>query len=241
MNLIKIKKLFLDICYPKFCLGCQKEGNYLCEDCKACLEITENIFCLCENPQRLSLEGKCPKCSFKRLDGLYFALSYKNKMVQKLIHQFKYEPFVKDLSENLADLIITHFKLLNKCEKDFKEKILIPVPLARKKLKNRGFNQAEEIAKELSKKLKIPIITDCLIKIKESQPQMRLSLEERRKNIKGVFEVREKEKIKNKKILLIDDVYTTGATLEEAAGILKESDAKEVFGVVVARGNKIDE
>jgi len=234
---MKIKNLLLDILFPKFCLGCKAEGIYLCEDCKACLEISENVFCLCETPQRLSFTSKCSKCSLKKLDGLYFALSYRNKIVKKLIHQFKYEPFIKDLSENLADLIITHFKALNKCEKNFEGKILIPIPLARKKLKNRGFNQAEEIAKKLSEKLKIPVITDCLIKIKENLPQMELSEKERQENIKGVFEVNCKEKIQGKKILLVDDVYTTGATMEEAARILKKSGAKEVFGVVVARGN----
>jgi ComF family protein len=200
------------------------------------LEISENLFCLCETPQRLSFEGKCPKCSFKKLDGLYFALSYRNKTVKKLIHQFKYEPFIKDLSENLADLIITHFQTLNKCEKDFEGKILIPIPLTRKKLKNRGFNQSEEIAKKLSEKLKIPVIADCLIKIKENLPQMELSLKERQENIKGAFEVMKKEQIIGKKIMLIDDVYTTGSTMEEASRILKESGAKEVCGVVVARG-----
>jgi competence protein ComFC len=233
---MKIKNLLLDILFPKFCLGCKKEGTYLCEDCKACLEISENIFCLCETPQRLNFGGKCPKCGFKKLDGLYFALSYQNKTIKKLIRQFKYEPFIKDLSENLADLIITHFQRLNKCEKDFAGKILIPIPLTGKKLKNRGFNQAGEIAKKLSEKLKIPVIADCLIKIKENLPQMELSLKERRENIKGVFNVMKKEKIQGKKILLIDDVYTTGSTMEEASRMLKESGAKEVWGVVVARG-----
>lgn len=233
---MKIKNFLLDILFPKFCLGCKTEGTYLCEDCKACLEISENVFCLCETPQRLSFGGKCPKCSFKKLDGLYFALSYRNKMVKKLIHQFKYEPFIKDLSENLTDLIITHFQTLNKYEKDFEGKILIPIPLSRKKLKNRGFNQAEEIAKKLSEKLKIPILTNGLIKTKENLPQMELSGKERQENIKGAFEVIKKEEIQGKKILLVDDVYTTGATMEEAARVLKEAGAKEVFGVVIARG-----
>ena len=237
MNLTKIKNLLLDIFFPKICFCCQKEGSYLCEDCRACLEITENVFCLCENPQRLSFAGKCPRCASKKLNGLYFAASYQNKTIQKLIRQLKYEPFIKDLSENLADLIITHFRSLNKSEKDFDGKILIPVPLGQRKIKNRGFNQSEEIAKKLSEKLKLPLFSDCLTKIKENTSQAELSKEKRMENIKGVFEVKNKEKIRDKKILLIDDVYTTGATLEEAARILKEAGAKEVFGVVVARGD----
>jgi len=231
----KIKKFLLDTLFPKFCLGCTREGTYFCADCQACLEISGDNFCLCGDPKRLTGNGKCRNCRSKKLDGLYFAVSYQNKIVKKLIRQFKYEPFIKELSEPLTNLIITHFLLLDKGGQIWKGKILVPIPLSKRKMKIRGFNQSEEIAKKLSEKLKIPLFGDCLIKVKENLPQMELSEKERQENIKGVFEVRSKEKILGKKILLIDDVYTTGATMEEVAKILKEAGAKEVWGVVVAR------
>jgi len=237
INNFKIKNFLLDIFFPKFCVGCGKEGIYLCEDCKSCLEISEQVFCLCEKPNRLIQNGKCNKCKFKKLDGLYLAVSYKNQLVKKIIHQFKYEPLIKELSESLTDLIITHFLLLNKVDDFWKDKILIPIPLYITKLKRRGFNQAEEIAKNLSNAFKAPLLNDCLIKIKETPAQMELSEKERKENLKGAFEVKEKERIKNQKIILIDDVYTTGATMEEAAKILKEAGAKEVWGIVIARGS----
>jgi len=108
--------------------------------------------------------------------------------------------------------------------------------LEKRKLKQRGFNQAEEIAKELSSFLKIPLVSDCLTKIKETLPQVELSGKKREENIKGVFLVKNNEKTRGRKVLLVDDVYTTGSTMEEAARVLKTAGAKEVWGVVVARG-----
>jgi ComF family protein len=229
-----LKKYLLDIFFPKYCFRCQREGSYLCQDCLATLEILDGNFCLCEKPQRVIEAGKCPKCRGKNLDGLYFAISYKNNLVKNLICQFKYTPYIKELAETLSLLIITHFNLI---QKDFavENYVLVPVPLTKKKLKTRGFNQSEEIAKEISKNMKIPVVSGCLVKIKETQSQMELSKQERTENVKGMFEILDAEKIKNKKILLVDDVYTTGATMEECTKILKQSGAQKVYGVTVAR------
>lgn len=229
-----IKDFLLKTFFPKFCFNCQKEGSYLCPDCQATMDILENDFCLCENASRLPQAGKCFLCRKKYLNGLYFAVSYKNKLAKKLIHQLKYEPYIKELSTTLASLIITHFDLIQKgfTGENF---ILIPVPLTKKKLKTRGYNQSEEIAKELSKKLGIPLAGDCLTKQKETRSQMELKKEERASNLKDAFAVLAAEKISGKKILLVDDVYTTGATLEECAKTLKRTGAIEVWGITVAR------
>jgi len=231
---MKIKESFLDLFFPKTCLFCQREGEYLCQDCFALLEISEYQYCLCKNPLRLPQAGKCRRCQKKSLNGLYFALSYQNSFCQKLIRQFKYENAVKELAKPLSSLIIAHFQLSNKLLPE--EGILIPVPLTKKRLKWRGFHQAEEIAKELSNFWEIPLILDCLIKVKENPPQVDLSEEERMENIKGVFQAQNEKEIMGKKIFLVDDVYTTGATMEGAARILKTAGVKEVWGVVVARG-----
>jgi ComF family protein len=113
----------------------------------------------------------------------------------------------------------------------------MPVPLGKRRLKWRGFKQAEELAKELSSFLKIPLVSDCLIKIKETLPQVELSEKEREENIKGVFKIKNDEKILGKKILLVDDVYTTGSTMKECARILKRAGAKEIIGIVIARAS----
>jgi ComF family protein len=248
INLELIKNYFLDVFFPKFCLNCGAEGNYLCEDCFALMDVLESSYCLCEKPFRLPFAGKCQKCQQKKLNGLYFALSYQNNLVKKLISQFKYEPFVKELSKELALLIITHFSLLNKTPEfsdsikiasPFNETnfILVPIPLYKQRLKWRGFNQAEELAKELSKFLLIPVYSNILVRIKETLPQVNLAKEERENNVRGAFAVRNSElkSIEKKKVLLVDDVYTTGSTMEECARVLKESGAKEVWGIAVAR------
>jgi predicted amidophosphoribosyltransferase len=164
MVLKKIINFLLELFFPKFCFNCQAEGDYLCQDCQATLEIAKEHSTIITS---------------QNLKDLYFAL--------------------------------------------------------KRKLKSRGFNQAKEIGKELSSFLTIPLITDCLIKTKETVPQVELSAEKRRKNIEGAFLVKNKNLIKDKKILLVDDVYTTGSTMEEAARVLKIAGAREIIGIVVAR------
>lgn len=232
-----IKNFILDAIFPKFCLSCKKEGSYLCQDCQALLEVLEYRFCLCKKAVRLPEGVRCGRCSRnRRLNGLYFALPYQNNFAKILIHQFKYEPFVKDLAKTITSLIIDHFHLLEKKKDDFADFLLVPVPLTKQRLKWRGFNQAEEIGKGLADFLEIPLVTNILLKTKATLPQIDLAEKARMENIKGAFSINDEGEIKGRKILLIDDVYTTGATLEECARILKESGAKEVWGVVAARG-----
>jgi ComF family protein len=222
----KTKEFLKDLLFPKFCLGCKKEGVFLCQDCRSLLDISEFDYCLCDQkPIRLppeSKSGKCQRCQNKKLSGLYFALSYKeNSLTKKLIRQFKYQPYIKELSKTLASILIEHFLLSKKnTDEIWQNSILIPVPLDNKKLKTRGYNQSEELAKELSKILKIPVFSDVLIKTKNTPPQMELSKLEREKNLINAFCVRNSEKISGKKIFLVDDVYTTGSTMEQCATIL---------------------
>jgi len=217
MSWEKVKNFLLDLLFPKFCFGCQREGTFLCQDCLSTIEIFRFH----------------KKLKTKFLDDLFVATEYKNAIVKKMILSFKYDPFVKELKKDLANLIKVHFQLLDE-KFDFSDFVLIPIPLDKKRLRWRGFNQAQEIGKELANFFKIPLISDCLVKKKSTLPQAELSEKERRENLKGVFQVQNEEKIKNKKILLVDDVFTTGTTLSEAAKILKNSGAKKVIGLVVA-------
>ena len=235
------KNFVLELFFPSFCLGCQKEGAYLCEDCKSTLEISEYNYCLCsKDPIRLpqnSKGGKCSRCQDKKLSGLYFALPYKEKfLTKKLIYQFKYQPYIKGLAKDLAGILMEHFVLTgNTTEQTWENSFLVPVPMEIKKMKDRGYNQAEELAKELSKMLNIPLISNNLVKIKKTLPQMELSAKERQENLKDAFLVMNAEEIKGKKIFLVDDVYTTGSTMEECARVLRSAGAKQVFGIAIAR------
>jgi len=280
-NFSKIKNFSLDLVFPRFCFGCQKEGTYLCNDCRSLLDISEFNYCLCDrNPQQLlpqqksgkpfgTAQGKCNRCQNKILSGLYFALPYKEKqLTKKLIHNFKYKPYIKDLAETLSSVLIEHFIKTNKNTNEIWENsVLVPVPLDKTKLKIRGYNQSAELAKELAKVLQIPVVSDVLIKVKHTDSQMELSKVEREKNLQGVFAIsptrhsgesqnpeclqcswipgprllggqearNDSEDLYGKKIFLVDDVYTTGATMQECAKILKESGAKQVWGIAIAR------
>ena len=247
-NYFKLKNFLLDLFFPKFCLGCQKEGAFLCQDCKETLEINEFDYCLCEKyPQTISphsLNGKCTKCQNKKINGLFFALSYDEKsLTKKLIYQFKYPPYLKNIAKDLAEIISEHFILSGRSSEFFGNSILIPVPIHNKKLKLRGYNQSEELAKELSKILKIPVLTDILIKIKNTPSQMTLKKEEREKNLLNAFQINNEKpasalwtSARQRKIFLVDDVYTTGSTMQECAKTLKSAGFKNIWGITICRG-----
>jgi len=264
-SLISIKNCLLDLLFPKFCVGCNCEGDYLCQDCQGLIDINYYQFCPVCN-QKVFNGRTCFKCRGKTaLSGLFFAVFYKNHLVKKLFSRFKYEARVKDISKILAGFVVDSFTKLQFFEKTRawfvpnlpgmasrvnlrvnEGFVLVPVPLHKKKLKSRGFNQSEEIAKHLAKAWDIPLLSDVLIKSRKTISQTILDKEQREDNIHGAFSLREShpftrqrkggdEIIQGKKVLLVDDIYTTGATMNECASALKRAGAKEVWGIAVAR------
>ncbi len=237
----KTKDFMLNLFFPAFCLGCRREGTYLCPDCKATLEISEYTYCLCnKHPLRLTPDAqnaKCNRCKDKKLAGLYFALPYTEKFLTKrLIHQFKYKPYLKDLAKSLADILVTHFVVTkNNTDAVWAGSVLVPVPLQKKKLKSRGYNQAEVLANELSRALQVPVAAHNLVKIKETLPQMKLSAKKRQENLQGAFLVKNPKELEGKKIFLVDDVYTTGSTMEECTRVLRQAGASQIWGITIAR------
>ncbi|MEK7124549.1 MAG: ComF family protein [Patescibacteria group bacterium] len=230
------KEFLLNLLYPKFCLGCKKEGSFLCYDCKSTLDISEYRYCLCNKPLRIfgNEIAKCNSCQDKKLSGLYFALPYKERfLTKKLIYQFKYEPYLKGLAKDLAGIIAEHLFLAG--AEDFRGGVLAPVPMELSKQKERGYNQSEELAKELGQTLNAPVVLENLIKTKKTEPQMKLSAENRRKNLFGAFKIKNPAEFAGKKIYLVDDVYTTGSTMEECARVLRQARTKEVWGICIAR------
>lgn len=176
--------------------------------------------------------GICPLCKskIKRVKEFNGVLSYGyyNGVLKKLILEFKYNKnFVAGsiLVDFLCDMIIE-----NQIDIDY----VVYIPSSKKAMKNRGFNQCEYLAKEINKKLDISICND-VIKNKNIKEQKLLSKEERCKNIKGAFKLKTDKNIKNKKLLLIDDVMTTGATLYECEKLLKENGALSIKMLTVAK------
>ncbi|MFA5013116.1 MAG: ComF family protein [Candidatus Paceibacterota bacterium] len=229
----RAKNLIVDILFPKKCLNCGREGTYFCEDCFSLVSINPFVHCLCENSQKLPFAGKCPRCEKRKLNGIFAATDFKSRQVKLMVHNFKYKSQIKELCYPLSILILTHFNVV---AKDLPgDCVIVPVPLFIKRKKARGFNQAEEIGKTICEAIKIPISIDNLVRIKNTHPQVGLSKEGREENIAGAFAVKNPEELKDKNIFLLDDVYTTGATMEECAKTLKRAGAREVWGVVAAR------
>jgi len=182
----------------------------------------------------------CPTCQISQkssLAGLISAISYENTAAKHLVHNFKYR-FIDGIAEPLAKLISKAWLQNDGPLPDF----LVPVPLHPRRLRWRGFNQslllAEKISGELAPLMSIPVL-DILERKKYNQPQMNIkNYQERIENVKNVFGLKnsiDKKIIKNKNILIVDDIATTGATLFECAQVLKENGAKKVFAAVVAR------
>ena len=135
--LSKMKQFLLDILFPKTCLGCKKEGSWLCEDCIATLDIQN--WSLCPVCQKRVLDFKtCEYCRPKtKLTGLFVPLSYENPLIKRAIRLFKYEPFLKELKEPLSHIIISHLNLIEFL--GFDEKfILVPIPRHRSRALYRG-------------------------------------------------------------------------------------------------------
>lgn len=146
-----------------------------------------------------------------------------------MIHHLKYSGYI-ELSDILGELLAEAISKQN-----YQNIIVVPVPLARKKEAQRGFNQSELLARYVSKKLGFRGGL-ALLKKKDTKPQMKLLRKDRLINLRGAFTIADKSLIFGKKVLLIDDVMTTNATLNECAKVLKESGAREVWGAVIAKG-----
>jgi len=227
----------LDLLFPRFCLFCGRENTYLCPDCFSKIKTYASPFCpYCGSR---SPEGTiCPSCK-KYLTGFVAAGPYKDKRLKEVIETFKYK-FVKELATLLA-LLIFKFLKENQQVEFFKNPLnflIVPIPLHKRRQRERGFNQAEEIGKQLSPLLKIPIKTDILLRRKNTKPQVKLKKEERRKNIKDAFIINPKidiSSLKDKKIILLDDVFTSGSTMEEAAKVLRDRGIKQIWALAVAK------
>lgn len=232
---------FLDFIFPKRCVNCKKQGSYLCENCFIFLSFDVKSLCLICN--KAAYNGLThPVCkSRSAIDGCFSALSY-NKTAQKLIYNFKYKPYLTDLKTVLADLFYDSLIQNEDFNRELKSPpaggwVFIPIPLSDAKLKKRGYNQAEILAKELAKKFNIPF-QNILKRVRDTKTQVGLSNIDRKLNIKNAFGIKiknQKSNLKNKNIFLVDDVVTTGSTLKEAAKILKKAGAKRVIGLTLAR------
>ncbi|MFC1993527.1 ComF family protein [Chloroflexota bacterium] len=225
----KIKGAALDLLFPQWCIGCGKEGAFLCHSCLRSLpRILPPLCPKCGRPQSSGI--LCPGCVGwqAEIDGIRSQFQF-DGVIRQAIHQLKYRN-LRALAVPLAELL-NDYLISNPVPGD----TLVPVPLHQKRLRERGYNQSSLLAKELGKLTGLPVLDDCLIRQRHALPQAKTStVDERRSNVADAFACRN-NKIQDKRVLLIDDVFTSGATFDACATALKAAGAISVWGLALAR------
>lgn len=207
----------LDYFFPPICGMCGEiNENYICNNCYEKIK-------------------KIKKCVINE---------YNNRNFSKHLYIFKYEGIIRNkiieykfedkgyLYKMFAKIILSDKKTCNFIKK---YDVIIPVPISKKRKKKRGYNQSELVANELAQKLNQDIWTDIIIKKKDNKPQSELNKLERIKNVEDIYEINKPIEVKNKKVLLLDDIYTTGSTVNEIARKLKHNQTQEIGVITLAK------
>lgn len=226
-SLIKLK--VLDLLFPPHCVSCGKGGAFLCRKCRKKLIYLQPPLCIrCSQPIRTGTI--CQKCQSQTwdIDGICSVFKYGGAIRQAII-QFKYQN-IKALADPLSYLMMEYLK-----KHPLSFDIIIPVPIHKRRLRERGYNQSSLLARRLSYRTCIPVVEGALIRTKHTSAQAKTdNVEQRRENIKNAFKCVNHD-ISGKRILLIDDVCTSGATLNSCATSLKSAGAASVWGLTLAK------
>ncbi|KMP10288.1 hypothetical protein UR09_06740 [Candidatus Nitromaritima sp. SCGC AAA799-A02] len=232
----------LDLLFPQACIFCDGDrkggGDFLCPSCREDIAWIESPFCYsCGIPAEIEYDYPTPEfeCALCRNKPFCFnrarSLGYYQSVLKELIHHFKYakqlgvmkeitpliERFFEQSSENWSGVYVSH------------------VPLHFRKMKERGFDQSFLVAKQVAAVLGEPLAAGLLRRVAETPPQAKMSRSDRVKNVSGAFEVNRPDQVQEKNILLVDDVFTTGSTVNEASRVLKRAGADKVYVFTLAR------
>jgi ComF family protein len=227
-RLAKLGRTALELLFPSRCLGCGREGSLVCPICRGKLPIITPPIChRCGIPQ---LDGElCSAClSHKHdIDGIRSPFRFEG-VIRQAIHQFKYNN-LRYAAGPLAELLGNYLTA-----NPIPGEVLVPVPLHSKRLRERGYNQSQLLAREMGKLVGLPVMTDWITRQRQAAPQTRVtSVSQRRSNVTNAFTCH--GNLKDKKVILIDDVATSGATLDACAAALKSADTASVWGLTIAR------
>jgi ComF family protein len=236
----KFSSFFLDLIFPPACLSCSRFNHWLCPTCQGKIKLNKGSICpyCLEETHNFQKHQKCRG----NIDGLISLWQYKG-VVQIWIKQIKYQYYFS-YTKSLVDLYLVYLSLLKpQSFYDFlnTKPLIIPIPLHKSKFKTRGFNQSFLIAKNLANNWNLPISNKIIFRSKNTPPQASLTKAKRKKNMKNAFILNLSLKklgikpLKNQNVLLIDDVFTTGSTCQEAARILKTVGVNKVWVLTLAR------
>ena len=220
MNFLKNMLFFI---FPRKCEMCETiSESYICDKCKSKLEKTELY---------LNRIDDYSKDNTKYFDEHAYIFEYNSIIREKIIeYKFKNKPY---LGKMFSEFFVKNEKMCGFFEK---YDIIIPVPMTNKKIKERGYNQTEIIAKIISQNItNITMQKNVLIKYKNNKVQSQLNKEQRQQNVQNVYELNNEEIIKNKNILILGDIYTTGATCNECVKTLRNAQPKKIGIITIAK------
>jgi ComF family protein len=217
-----------ELFFPTRCLGCGRRGVLLCSTCGPMLPWL--TIAVCPRCAKQSISGRlCGRCSLPYLASIRAACTF-DGVIRTAIHRFKFR-HTRYLAPFLAQVMAQSL-----ARRPIQADLLVPVPMSPSRRRERGYNHSELLAAALARLTTLPEPSpELLAKSKETRPQVGLSAVERRKNLRGAFACPSPELLAGRRCLLIDDVITTGATLNACAQPLIEAGAKRVMGLVVAR------
>lgn len=210
--------------------------------CGICGKLNENYLCAkcnieLQKSAEFMLDSYMTDNGFKRkhFDEHIYFFQYRGLIRTEIINYkfndeaYKYKALSNFIIQNFISKDLKIFQVFQEYD------VIMPVPVSKKRLKERGYNQAQLIAKEIAQVNSKPIINNCLIKSKNIVPQSTLNKEEREQNIKNVYEIKNKHKLLNKKVLLIDDIYTTGSTVNECCRLLETAATNKIGVMTIAK------
>ncbi len=228
----KLGQTLFDLLFPPSCVNCNAENSWLCQSCLSSISfITTDVCERCGAPTPANSSLFCRQCNNNPLhyiDSIRAASYFENNPIRPAIHFLKYRnhrAVAAMLGEILADVYQRYAYAAN---------VIVPVPLHRSRFKERGYNQSELLARQLGKLLNLPVNTVTLQRNRKTKSQMKLGVGERHKNVADAFFCQDKQLL-NQHVLLIDDVCTTGSTLDFCAAALKDGDVASVRGLTLAR------
>lgn len=238
----KLISTVLNLFFPQNCIYCSRErnggGEYLCCDCFSDIGFIQDPMCfVCGVPADISydLPGVEFSCGVCRQSPYQFdrarSLGHYDTVLRQLIHHFKYRKQLGVLSD-IDGLLEKYF---SGCGDDYMGFTVSPVPLHFNKMRERGFDQAFLLARQVADVLHAPLESALLRRVTATSAQATKTKFERAQNIKGAFEVNRPDAVEGKKVLLVDDVFTTGETANEAAKILKKAGAQKVYVFTLGR------
>ncbi len=232
--------MLLDLLFPRRCPICEeiikKKNKYICDKCKD--KITYNVEPVCKKCGKSITTFEKEYCRACCTKNYYFDMGVSvfihKADIKKSIYRFKYSNKREYKDFYINELLKKHIRTIKYWDAD----VIIPVPLHKNKKIKRGFNQAEILAKELGKRLNIEVNKELLVRDINTSPQKELSLDKRKKNLEKAFKLTYGI-VQYKKIILVDDIYTTGNTMNFCAKELKKAGVKKVYFVTLSSGDSI--